>query len=320
MGLVPIRERPSDSNKRETMKRYGDVFERIAEVENLRIAFHKASKKKHDRRAVRKIEADLDNNLQKLHDDLLAGMVHTSEYHTKVIHEPKERVIYILPFWPDRVVQHAVLNIMEPLWEKLFIEDSYSCIKGRGQHKGSARTEQFVRHYKFVYKADIRHFYPSLNHAILKSIIRHKLKDKRLLALLDDIIDSYPGETNVPIGNLMSQWFGNLYMNELDMFVKHQLHCKAYVRYCDDFTLYSNDKAELRDWKAAVEGFVANELKLELRTSEIFPTTRGVDFLGYRHFPDGYLLVRKSTANNAKRNLSEVRADMAAMTIDPDSA
>ncbi|MCD8364699.1 MAG: reverse transcriptase/maturase family protein [Clostridiales bacterium] len=302
------------------MKRQGNFFPRIVEKENLYLAYCNASKGKHNRQSVQKIEADLDNKIEELHENLLAGKVRTSAYHTKQIFEPKERIIYILPFWPDRVVQHAILNILEPYWEKLFIKDSYSCIKNRGQHEGSKRNMQFVRHYKYVYKADIHHFYPSLNHDVLKQIIRKKVKDEPLLLLLDDIIDSVPGDTNVPIGNLMSQWYGNLYLNELDFFVKQELRCKAYIRYCDDFLLYSNSKEELREWKNKVEAFVAERLLLEFSKSDIFPTARGVDFLGYRHFPEGYLLVRKSTAKRMKRKLTAVRAGMADESVDPEYA
>ncbi|MCD8286152.1 MAG: reverse transcriptase/maturase family protein [Clostridia bacterium] len=302
------------------MKRIGNVFDRIADEENLRIAFQKAARGKHGRMPVQKIEADLDGRMAELRETLLAGKFHTAPYHTKTIHEPKERLIYILPFWPDRVVQHAVLNVMEPYWEGLFVRDSYSCMKGRGQHKGSERNMAYVRHNRYVYKADIRHFYPSLNHEILKQIIRRKLKDERLLALLDDIIDSVPGETNVPIGNLMSQWFGNLYLNELDMFVKHELHCPAYIRYCDDFLLYSDSKAQLQEWKTAIERFVGDRLKLAFSKGDIFPTSRGVDFLGYRHFPQGYLLVRKSTAKRMRHSFEKVREGMRSGAIDPETA
>lgn len=302
------------------MKRIGNIFDQIADVDNLKIAFGKASKGKHNRRSVQKIERDVDNKLEELHKLLLDGKFHTSEYHTKKVYEPKERLIYILPFWPDRVVQHAILNILEPYWEKLFIRDSYSCMQDRGQHKGSERNMQFVRHNKYVYKADIHHFYPSLNHEILKSIVRRKLKDQRLLAVLDDIIDSIPGETNVPIGNLMSQWFGNLYLNELDTFVKQELRCKPYIRYCDDFLLYDNEKERLWRWKADVETYVSGTLRLEFSKGDIFPTKRGVDFLGYRHFPEGYILVRRSTAKRMKRKVALVREGMAKGTVDPEYA
>lgn len=302
------------------MKRQGNFFPQIADTDNLRLAFRKASKGKHNRQSVRKIETDLDNKIEELHERLLAGDVKTSAYHTKKIYEPKERLIYILPFWPDRVVQHAILNVVEPYWERLFIRDSYSCMKNRGQHKGSERNMQFVRHYQYVYKADIRHFYPSLNHEVLKRILRRKIKDEPLLRLLDDIVDSAPGRTNVPIGNLMSQWFGNLYLNEMDTFVKNDLHCPAFIRYCDDFLLYSNDREQLKDWRSADEEYVEKNLLLQFSKSDIFPTKRGVDFLGYRHFPEGYLLVRKSTAKRMKRKTAMVWEGIGSGTIDPEYA
>ena len=301
------------------MKRYGDFFTKIVDMENLQEAYHKASKGKHWQRNVRTYDADPIPWLMKLKESLEQETFHTASYTTKQIYEPKERTIYILPFYPDRIVHHAVMNVLEPVFDKLMIYDSYSCRKGKGQHAGSRRCMEMVRHNRYCLKCDISKFYPSVNHEVLKTILRHKLKDKRLLALLDDVIDSTHTDTNVPIGNYLSQWFGNLYMNELDTYTKQHWHIRDYIRYCDDFCFFSNDKDELRKIRAELPGYLAGTLKLKLSKCQLFPTAQGVDFLGYRHFPR-YILVRKKTATRIRRHLREVMHLLKQGRISPETA
>lgn len=301
------------------MKRYGDFFTKIVDMENLHEAYCKASKGKHWQRNVRTYDADPIPWLMKLKESLEQGTFHTASYTTKQIYEPKERTIYILPFYPDRIVHHAIMNVLEPVFDKLMIYDSYSCRKGKGQHAGSRRCMEMVRHNRYCLKCDISKFYPSVNHEVLKTILRHKLKDKRLLALLDDVIDSTHTDTNVPIGNYLSQWFGNLYMNELDTYTKQHWHIRDYIRYCDDFCFFSNDKDELRKIRAELPGYLADTLKLKLSKCQLFPTAQGVDFLGYRHFPR-YILVRKKTAARIRRHLREVMHLLKQGRISPKTA
>jgi retron-type reverse transcriptase len=267
------------------------------------LAFHKARKGKGWQKKVKKVEANLESYIDKLHDTMNSGNYHTSSYTSKVIFEPKMRTIYILPFYPDRIVHHAIMNILEPIWDNLFIHHSYACRVGRGQHKGSKYCMELVRKYKYCLKCDVSKFYPSINHEILKKIVRKKLKDQKLLTLLDEIIDSIEGETNVPIGNYLSQWFGNLYLNELDQLLKHKYHIKNYLRYCDDFLLFSNSKEELHKMADVIKEFLEGTLKLRMSKCDLFPVSRGVDFLGYRHFPEGYILVRKTTAKRMKKRM-----------------
>lgn len=287
------------------MKRYSNLYQKIIDKENLRTAFMKASIGKRQRKSVKKILDNLDYYIDDLYNQLANGTYHTSSYHTKVIYEPKERLIYILPFYPDRVVHHAIMNILEPILDGLMYEHSYACRKNKGQHAGSKYCMGLVKKNKYCLQCDISKFYPSIDHAILKEIIRHKIKDKQLLVLLDEIIDSIPGEKNTPIGNYLSQWFGNLYMNELDTYVKQELKVKDYMRYCDDFVLFSNDKTELKEWADKIENFVHEKLDLKLSKKRVYPTSQGVDFLGYRHFPD-YILVRKRTAKRIKKHMKEL--------------
>ena len=245
---------------------------------------------------------------------LLSNTYTTSKYREKTIFEPKKRLIYILPFAPDRIVQHALMNVVEPIWEGLFIGDSYACRKGKGIHAGSRRTMEFIRHNAYCLKCDVSKFYPSIRHDVLLDIIQRKIKCKDTIWLIRDIICSIGGERNTPIGNYTSQWFGNLYLNELDMFVKHVLKIKHYASYCDDFVLFHNDKSHLREAAAAIKAFLLEKLSLTLSICDLFPVTQGVDFLGYRHFTR-YILLRKSTAKRIMRRLKKLPALLLSGTI-----
>lgn len=283
------------------MKRLGHIWYKVISKENLRLALHNAARGKTSRSSVMRVLENEEYYIDKLHTMLATGTFTTSKYSIRTIYEPKQRDIYCLPFFPDRIVHHAIMNVLEESWDKSLIYDTYSCRKGKGQHRGSTRCMSFVHKYGYVLKCDISKFYPSVDHEVLKKILRRKIKDIYLLKLLDDIIDSanYCGTTpvgkNVPIGNLLSQWFGNLYLNELDRYIKNELKCKAYIRYCDDFVLFADDKQMLHQWRDKIRVFIETKLKLKFSKCAIYPTTQGVDFLGYRHF-NGYLLLRKRTA------------------------
>lgn len=289
------------------VKRYGNLWQNVTTKENIRLSYEQAKVGKGKKHNVRKFNKNLDANLERIRQSLIDKTFTTAKYNTKTVFEPKRRTIYILPFDPDRIVQHAVMNILIPIWDKMFIEESYACRDGKGMHKGSLKTMEYVRGNKYCLKCDISKFYPSINHAILKEIIRRKIKDPDILWLLDDIIDSYPGGTNTPIGNFTSQWFGNLYLNELDTFVKQKLGIKCYLRYCDDFCLFHNDKKVLNAAADEIRRFVGERLQLRLSKCDLFPVSRGVDFLGYRHFPE-YILLRKSTAKRAKKRIKKAVA------------
>lgn len=285
------------------MRRYGNLWEQLISKENFELAYRRSRKNKSKFKAVIRFEKNYEEKLENLRQKVINKEFTTGIYKEKIKYEPKKRIIYVLPYCPDRIVHHALMNVLMPIFEKIFIKDSYACIRGRGQHKGSLRCMEFVRRNKYCLKCDIHHFYPSINHDILYSMIEHKIKDKNVLWLIKDIIYSFEGETNVPIGNLTSQWFGNFYLTPLDYFIKHELKCKDYERYSDDFTLYSNDKFYLRDCREKIGKFINEKLKLEFSKCDIFHTKQGVDYLGYRHF-DNYILVRKRTA---KRTVKRIR-------------
>ena len=284
------------------MKRYGNLYSKICDADNISLAIDKAAKGKRWQQKVQTVLANKDKYIKYVQDKLIYHEFHTHKYKHKIIFEPKERQIFILPFFPDRIVHHAIMNVLESIWESLFISDSYACRKNKGQMRGSNKCLEFVRKNQYVLQCDISKFYPSLDHDILKRIIRRKIKDKEVLWILDDIIDSVDG---VPIGNYLSQWFGNLYLNELDHIIKQDLHIKCYFRYCDDFFLFGT-KRKLQEIKPIVVNYVKNVLKLKLSKCELFPTSHGVDALGYRHFPSGKVLVRKSTAKRMKQRLKEL--------------
>ena len=285
------------------MRRHGNLWERIIDPENIALAFHRAALNKSWMRPVKAFRENLEENLEGVRRCLAEKTFKPSAYAVKKVWEPKERDIYVLPLAPDRIVQHALMNITAPIWQGLFIRDSYACIVGRGIHAGSRRVMEFVRRNKYALKCDVAKFYPSIDHDILMQIVRRKIKCPDTLWLIEKIIYSFPGGKNIPIGNYTSQWFGNLYLNELDRFVKEELRVRDYARYCDDFCLFSDDKAFLHECRKAVTAFTRERLALTLRIADVFPVSRGVDFLGYRHF-DNYILLRKSTAKRVRHRLA----------------
>ena len=291
------------------MRRHGGLWPMITDIENIRLAYQKAALHKSTHLNVQKTKEHLEERLENIRLSLVNKTFTTSRYWEKTVYEPKKRIIYILPFYPDRIVQHALMNLITPIWDNMFIHDSYACRENRGIHSGSLRTMEFVRRNKYVLKCDISKFYPSVDQDILMEIIRKKIKCPDTLWLIENIVYSFPGGKNVPIGNYTSQWFGNLYLNEVDQFIKHVLQKKYghidYIRYCDDFCLFNNDKKKLNECRKLLTDFIDEKLKLKFSKCDIFPITRGVDFLGYRHF-DNYKLLRKRTVKRVKKRLASL--------------
>ena len=286
------------------MKRHGNLWEKIIDLDNVTLAYKKARKAKTWQRTIKEFEKNEKANLKCIHRQLKEQTFTTSEYRIKKVYEPKERDIYILPFDPDRIVQHALVNVLGPIWDSLMIKDSYACRPGKGQHRASYTVMQAVRNRKYCFQADIQKFYPSIRHDLLMDVLARKIKDKDVLWLMEDIIYSIPGGRNVPIGNFTSQWFGNLYLNELDMFVKHTLKIKDYVRYNDDFCLFHDSKPYLKECRERIRQFVVDHLDLTVSKEKLYPVSTGVDFVGYRHFPEKILL-RKRTAKRIKKKIAE---------------
>lgn len=297
------------------MKRHGDLWKQITDVNTLYDAYKEARKGKRWQRVVQKFERNVLSNIFQLQDDLVSKRFNTSEYRVKQIFEPKKRDIYVLPFFPDRIVQHALLSVLIPIWDSMFIEQSYSCRSGKGMHEGSRKVMEYIRRNDYCLKCDIRKFYPSIDHAILKRIIRKKIKCPDTLWLIDNIIDSFEGGKNAPIGNFTSQWFGNLYMNELDQWMRHNKKVTDYARYTDDFVIFGNDKKKLRQLKDETEAYLKESLCLEYSKSSVFPVSQGVDYLGYRHFRSK-ILVRRRTARRAMKRMRNLPSKLEKGVID----
>ncbi len=219
------------------MKRIGNLFERICSIENLVLADGKASKGKSRQHGVKIHNQNRETNIQALHEMLKNKTYRTSAYSTFKIYEPKEREIFRLPYYPDRIVHHAIMNVMEPVFVSAFTRDTYSCIKGRGIKAAADQVKKALRDQegtRYCLKLDVKKFYPNIDHAILKSLIRRKIKDIDFLWLLDEIIDSSPG---VPIGNYLSQYFANYYLTRFDHWLKEVKGVKYCFRYCDDIVI-----------------------------------------------------------------------------------
>lgn len=244
-------------------------------------------------------DMDLLRNLQA---EVLAGKWRGGEGTTRIIYEPKRRELRILPF-RDRIVHHALGNALMPYLEKYFIADTYSGMAGRGQHKASKRCSEAVRRNKYVLKCDIHHFYPSIDRERLIDLLQQKIADKRFMALLAEDIRSRGGD-GLPIGSMMAVLYGNFYLTPLDMFCKRDLHVKDYMRYCDDFLLFTNNKAQAHEWARQVEALLAS-WGMTLSCLEV-QRAEGVDFVGYRHYSDK-VLVRGRTLRRIKKHMNNLR-------------
>lgn len=302
------------------MKRHGNLWNSLISMENLEVAFEKAKKHKSWQRQIKEVEKDKEAKLKQLQEMLINKTYKVSEYRERTIYEPKERQIYILPFYPDRIVQHALMNIISPIWDKMFVNDSYSCRENKGQHKASMKAEIYTVRNDYVLQCDISKFYPSINHDILFNIVKRKIKDKNVLWLIETIIRSFPGGKNAPIGNYTSQWFGNLYLHELDIIIKQKYHIKDYIRYCDDFLIFGNNKDILWNIGKELKEWCKINRNLKLSKLRLYKTEEGVDFLGYRHMKNHYVLLRKSTAKRFKKHIKELRWQIGCGAVPLDNA
>lgn len=290
------------------MKRYGHLYSKIYDMDNLIAAHHNARKGKSFYREVQMVDADPEKYLGQIQEMLRNKTYRTSRYKTFMkIDKGKEREIFALPYYPDRIIQWAVVQVLEPIWMKTLIADTFSSLKGRGIHQGLRKLQKDLQQRqetKYCLKLDVKKFYPSIDHAILKIIIRHKIKDRDVLALLDNVIDSAEG---VPIGNYLSQYFGNLYLSAFDHWMKEVNRVRYYYRYCDDIVVLGPDKPTLRELLGKIGEFFRARLNLKVKENwQVFPTfVRGVDFLGYRCFGH-FTLLRKSTVKLMKKKLTRM--------------
>lgn len=288
------------------MKRVSNLYERICSIENLMLADIIARIGKLNRPEILEHDRNREQNIKKLHEELISKTYKTSEYTVFTIFERKERVIFKLPY-RDRIVHHAVMNILEPIFVSTFTADTYSCIKKRGIHAAERALKEALKDIegtRYCLKLDIRKFYPSVDNAIMKQLLRKKIKDQDLLWLLDGIIDSADG---LPIGNYLSQYFSNFYLTYFDHWLKEVKGVKYYFRYADDMVILSDNKPYLHQLLSEIRNYLQENLKLEVKDNyQVFPVSiRGIDFVGYVFFHTHVLLrksIKQSFARMLKRN------------------
>jgi len=248
------------------MERHGKLFDAICDIKNIELAHANAKKGKRNYSEVKMVDADPGQYLAQIQDMLKSETFENGQYETFYRTENgKTREIFKLPYFPDRIIHHAIMNILEPIWMKIFIRDTYSTMKGRGIHDGVKRMKLFLSdrpETKYCLKLDVKKFYPSIDHDVLKNIIGHSIKCPLTLCLLDKIIDSSSG---VPIGNYLSQYFANLYLAYFDHWVKENLKVKYYARYCDDMVILGHDKSALHTIFQKISDYLAAELNLRVK-------------------------------------------------------
>lgn len=318
------RARGMASSRDKTINRI-TPYEKLCSYQNLELAWKKARKHKTLKPYVVEFEKNLKDNLSLLRIELLLHSYRPKPLETFIIRDPKTRVISKSDF-RDRVVHHAVCNIIEPAFEKVFISDSYANRKGKGTHKAIRKFDDYKRKVSknnalhcFVLKADIKHYFDSVNHKILVEIINKKFRDKKLIWLIKLILSNHktklPGK-GMPLGNLTSQFFANVYLNELDKFVKHILKAKYYIRYVDDFVIMHCSAEQLEEYKEKINCFLNERLALQLHPdkSKIRPLHAGINFLGLRVFPN-HKLLKKSNIRKFRNKLSRIRTQYAEKEI-----
>jgi RNA-directed DNA polymerase len=304
------------------MKSYKNIYFLICKYENLFLAWRKARKHKTKKQYVLDFEKDLVQSIVTLQNELLLHSYRPKPLKTFTLRDPKTRKISVSDF-RDRIIHHAICNLIEPIFEEVFISDSYANRKGKGTLAALKRLKSFMKKVSknktiihkfgkkrifrgFYLKGDIQRYFDSINHEMLLKIINKRIKDKRLLHLIKTILsNNNPNLVGLPLGNLTSQFFANVYLNELDQFVKHKLKAKYYIRYVDDFVILHSDESKLAEFKEKIGDFLQTKLLINLHPEKslIKPISRGIEFLGFRNFYD-YRLLRK---RNIRRTYGKLR-------------
>jgi len=277
------------------MKRDNFLMERIADPDNLRLAFWKAGRGKTGKEEVIRFRDHLDGNLLALRAELLSGRVDVGHYRYFKIYDPKERLICASAF-RERVLHHALMNVCHDSFERSQLYDSYACRAGKGTYAALDRAKAFQRRYAWFLKLDVRKYFYSISHDVLKQLLRRRFRERRLLDVFGSIIDSYEATSGcgIPIGNLTSQYFANHYLAAADRYIKERLQVPAYVRYMDDMVLWSNDKELLLSAGKRAERYMQEALRLALKPFCLNRADRGLPFLGYLLYPRSTRLGRIS--------------------------
>jgi len=312
------------------MKRYGDLWDSVTSWQNLLLAARKARRSKRDRAAVQRFEFALEAELLALQTELREGSYRPGRFTTHWISRPKPRLISAAPY-RDRVVHHVLMNVLEPVFDRHMHPHSYACRQGKGSHAATDRLQALMRQQGYFVQCDVRKYFPSIDHEILKSLFRRLIKDHRTLRLMDLVVDHsndqepmreyFPGDDlfephrrrrGLPIGNLTSQWFANWYLTGLDHFVTSRLRIGAYVRYCDDFVLLADDRRELAKAIEAVSDYLSGlRLRLHEEKLAIRPVRSGARFVGFRVWPT-HRLIRKDNVRAFRRRVRALRVAYAA--------
>ena len=284
------------------MKRQGNLMPEIAAIDNLMLAFCKARRGKLQRQEVIDYSFNVVENLLNLREKLLNETLQVGNYHYFEIYDPKKRKICAASF-EERIVHHAIINVCKDRFERNLIFETYATREGKGVYAAINRARVAVQKYPYVAKLDVRKYFDSINHDVLKTKLLRIFKDEKLLCLLNSIIDSYQTtpSTGIPIGNLTSQFFANFYLSSLDHLVKEKLKVPIYVRYMDDILLSADSREELKKNVLDIKNYLKRELFLELKSAQICNVNSGVSFLGYTLFPNFILLNRRSKLRLIKK-------------------
>ncbi|MEL4897220.1 RNA-directed DNA polymerase [Crocosphaera sp. Alani8] len=316
------------------MKRYGNLYPQIIDFDNIYLAARKAQKGKRFQSNVLQFNYNLETELLKIQQELKDKNYQPGSYRTFHLRDIKTRLISAAPY-RDRVVHHALCNIIVPIFERTFISDTYANREGYGTHKALRRFTDFTRSSRYVLQCDIRKYFPSIDHEILKQLIRRKIKCQDTLWLIDKIIDNsnqqepvihyFPGDDlltpverrhGLHIGNLTSQWMANIYLSGFDHFVKEQLKVTKYLRYVDDFALFSDDHLFLQNARLNVENYLVKlRLKIHPIKSQLFATKHGASFLGFRILPNN-IKVRNQNLTRARKRLKQLQKNYAQGNIE----
>lgn len=277
------------------MKRAGSLMPKIVEMDNLMTAYYKACRGKRCKKSVITFSNNLCENILSLREKLISGTFEVGRYHYFRIYDPKERVICAASF-EERVVHHAIMNICHDCFERHLIYDTYATRKEKGIYTAIDKARKGMKNAGYVAKLDVRKYFDSISHTVLKTKLERLFKDKELLGLLNRIIDSYStsDDRGIPIGNLTSQYFANYYLSFLDHYAKEVLKVPIYVRYMDDILVFGRDKIEVKEYVRKIKEYVSGELNLQLKPEVLVSTDLGVSFLGYSLFKHKILLNRRS--------------------------
>lgn len=305
-----------ESAKQKEVKRRGNIYDDFCSVGNITqaVMLSPCRSRKKDPGQYAKTANE---KIATIHAMLKRGEFRPSPSYTVTIYDPKERLLTILPEDPDKIIHRALLNVLRPIWDKVFIPDCYCGVKRRGQLPAAKRVRQFLQEARrnglvYCLKFDIRKYYPSIDHEVMKGIIRRSIKDKRILKILDDIIDSEPG---IMLGSPLSPYFANLYISPFCHWLKEKKGVKHLIDYADDFVIISNDKKELHRLLAEIEDYATNILKIEVKgNKQIFPVAldrsdkhgRGIDFLGFVFYLNE-TRIRKGIKQNLCRKIAKLR-------------